>query len=357
LAVYGQGHYGEALKWFRKAADQGEANAQNILGAMYYYGQGVAQNYALAVRWYRKAADQGHPTAQNALGWMYLYGQGVPQNYAEAVSWYRKVADRGEADPQNTLGWVYQYGQGVTNYAEAVRWYREAAEQGHAAAQFNLGGMYLYGHGVTQSYAEALRWYRKAADQGEAKALSALGVMYQDGQAVPQNYVQAYMWYNLAVSRFSTSDNENRDFAINLRNGLVAKMTSAQIAEAQKLAREWRPKLANAAPTQAFQRGVPLKMDGGIFVVPVQINGTITLEFVIDSGAADVSVPADVVSTLMRSGTIKETDFIGQRTYVLADGSKSQSATFTIRSLRVGDMVLENVGGSVASSQLDFGQF
>jgi hypothetical protein len=73
------------------------------------------------------------------------------------------------------------------------------------------------------------------------------------------------MWYNLAVSRFSTSDNENRDFAINLRNGLVAKMTSAQIAEAQKLAREWRPKLANGAPTQAFQRGVLLKMDGGIF--------------------------------------------------------------------------------------------
>jgi clan AA aspartic protease (TIGR02281 family) len=247
---------------------------------------------------------------------------------------------------------LYQYGHGVTqNYAEAVKWYRKAADQGHSAAQFNLGGMYLYGHGVTQNYAEAVKWYRKAADQGEAKALSALGVMYQDGQAVPQNYVQAYMWYNLAVSRFSTSDNENRDFAINLRNGLAAKMTSAQIAEAQKLAREWIPKLANAAPTQAFQRGVPLKMDGGIFVVPVQINGTITLDFVIDSGAADVSVPADVVSTLKRAGAIEDTDFIGQQTYVLADGSKSQSATFTIRSLRVGDMVLENVRGSVASSR------
>jgi clan AA aspartic protease (TIGR02281 family) len=107
--------------------------------------------------------------------------------------------------------------------------------------------------------------------------------------------------------------------------------------------------MASAAPTKASRQGVPLKMDGGIFVVPVQINGAMTL--VIDSGAADVSVPADVVSTLRRAGTIKETDFIGERTYVLADGSKSQSVTFTIRSLKVGDTVLENVRGSIASSQ------
>jgi clan AA aspartic protease (TIGR02281 family) len=76
-----------------------------------------------------------------------------------------------------------------------------------------------------------------------------------------------------------------------------------------------------------------------------------TLDFVFDSGATDVSVPADVVSTLMRVGAIKKADFIGKQTYVLANGSKSESVTFTIRSLRVGDMVLENVRGNVASSQ------
>jgi clan AA aspartic protease (TIGR02281 family) len=96
---------------------------------------------------------------------------------------------------------------------------------------------------------------------------------------------------------------------------------------------------------------VPLKMDGGTFVVPVQINGTMTLDFVIDSGATDVSVPADVVSTLMRVGAIREPDFIGENTYVLADGSETKSPTFTIRTLRVGNTVLENVKGSVASSQ------
>jgi clan AA aspartic protease (TIGR02281 family) len=96
---------------------------------------------------------------------------------------------------------------------------------------------------------------------------------------------------------------------------------------------------------------VTLKKDGGIFVVPVEINGTITLDFAIDSGAADVSVPADVFLTLKRAGTIKDSDIIGEQTYVLADGSKSQSVTFTIRSLKVGDKVIENVRASVASVQ------
>ena len=96
---------------------------------------------------------------------------------------------------------------------------------------------------------------------------------------------------------------------------------------------------------------MPLKNDGGIFVVPVEINGAITLEFAIDSGAADVGVPADVFSTLVRTGTIKNSDMIGEETYVLADGSKSQSSTFTIRSLKVGNKVIENVRGSVASAR------
>ena len=76
----------------------------------------------------------------------------------------------------------------------------------------------------------------------------------------------------------------------------------------------------------------------------------ITLDFMVDSGASDVSIPSDVVTTLMRAGTIKEADFIGEKTYVLADGSKVKEKTFRIRSLKVGDRVLENVTGSVAST-------
>ena len=141
--------------------------------------------------------------------------------------------------------------------------------------------------------------------------------------------------------------------AIKERDLNLRVMSPEQIAEAQK-----KPQLRQVATTPGPARTsssqvgvVPLKADSGIFVVPVELNGSMTLDFAIDSGAADVSVPADVFSTLKRTGTVKEADFIGQRTHVLADGSRSQSPTFTIRLLKVGDVVLENVTASVAPSQ------
>lgn len=106
-------------------------------------------------------------------------------------------------------------------------------------------------------------------------------------------------------------------------------------------------------PTEAATNGIPLLLEGGTFVIPVLINGQITLNFTLDSGAADVSIPADVVSTLVRTGTIQESDFVGKKMYRLADGSTVPSATFSIRSLKVGNHLLENVMGSVASAQAD----
>jgi predicted aspartyl protease len=93
---------------------------------------------------------------------------------------------------------------------------------------------------------------------------------------------------------------------------------------------------------------VPMISDGGTFRVPVTINGELTLKFVIDGGATDVSVPADVVMTLLRTGTIKDSDFLGKQSYTLADGSTVPSQQFVMRSLKVGDTTLENVVGSIA---------
>ncbi len=119
------------------------------------------------------------------------------------------------------------------DYATAFREWRPLAEQGNASAQNNLGGMYGQGLGVTQDYVQALQWYRKAAEQGDAHAQYNLGSMYRDGQGVPQDYVQAYMWFKLAASRLPPG--EDRDI-------VAMRMTPAQISEAQKLAREWKPK-------------------------------------------------------------------------------------------------------------------
>jgi clan AA aspartic protease (TIGR02281 family) len=126
-----------------------------------------------------------------------------------------------------------------------------------------------------------------------------------------------------------------------------------EILRRLKLALSLKSHTSPPQPNQnrSSRANVPLKKDGGIFVVPVQINGAITLNFTIDSGAADVSVPADVYSTLKRTGTISDADITGERTYVLADGSKTRSVTFIIRSLRVGDHIVENVRASVTPAQ------
>jgi clan AA aspartic protease (TIGR02281 family) len=105
--------------------------------------------------------------------------------------------------------------------------------------------------------------------------------------------------------------------------------------------------------TAAGQESVAMEKEAGVYVVPVRLNGAITLNAIIDSGAADVSIPSDVVSTLIRTKTISEEDFLGIQTYVLADGSKVPSARFRIRSLKVGNKTIENVPASIASGKAD----
>ena len=143
---------------------------------------------------------------------------------------------------------VAAYSRG--DYATALQEFKPLAEQGIAEAQFNLGLMYWHGRGVPQDSAEAAKWYRKAAEQGQATtrlgrraiatAQFSLGAMYADGAGVPQDYVRAYMWFNLAASRLAPGF--LRDMAVTRREEVAALMTPAQTAEAQRLARDWKPK-------------------------------------------------------------------------------------------------------------------
>jgi TPR repeat protein len=87
----------QAAFWFRKAAEQGNVETQELLGRWYYQGRGVPKDYAQAAIWYRKAAEQGHAIAQLELGDLYGSGQGVPQDYAEAYFWLDLAASRAQA--------------------------------------------------------------------------------------------------------------------------------------------------------------------------------------------------------------------------------------------------------------------
>lgn len=118
-----------------KAAEQGDAKAQFLLGTMYDDGKGVPQDYKQAVVWYRKAAEQGSSSGQILLGTMYDDGRGVPQNYKEAVTWYRKAAEQGDDVAQEQLGNMYHEGKGVLqDDVNAYAWFSLAAAQGNGEA-------------------------------------------------------------------------------------------------------------------------------------------------------------------------------------------------------------------------------
>jgi hypothetical protein len=153
------------------AADQGNADAQVMLGSIYMDGKGVPQNYAEALRWFHKSAAQGNARAQNDIGFMYTYGKGVKEDYEEAVKWYGKAADQGFSTAQYLLGIMYFTGKGVPQSDQiALELFMKAASQGDYGAQYTLGLMYEHGKGVRQSYATAVQWYRKAVAQGNQRA-------------------------------------------------------------------------------------------------------------------------------------------------------------------------------------------
>ncbi len=115
----------------------------------------------------------------------------------------------------------------------------ERARNGDADAQFELGKNYETGRiGLPKDLSEAQYWYRKAADQGDAYAEASLGILFNFGKGVQRDYAQAYLWYERAVTHAQGS---NRDSIVEMRDGIAENLTPQQIAEAKRLAREWKP--------------------------------------------------------------------------------------------------------------------
>ena len=227
--------YAKARQWYERAAAQGDARAQFALGAMYGKGRGMPKDYVTARKWFEQSAAQGDMGAQCALGDLYALGDGVPQDYAKARQWYERAAAQGDARSQVTIGVLYSKGRGVPqDYAKARQWYEKAAAQGNANAQGNLGALYRDGRGVLQDFARARHWYEQAAIQGNADAQAWLGLMYAYGKGGPQNDVRAYMWLNLAAA---STDAINTSPA-NVRDEVARRMTPAQLAEAQRLTQQ-----------------------------------------------------------------------------------------------------------------------
>ncbi|MEI8292275.1 MAG: hypothetical protein WCH99_22620, partial [Verrucomicrobiota bacterium] len=216
-------------------AEKGDAGWQAAIGWDYFNGFGVERDQAEGIKWYRKAVAQGSAEAEWYLADCYFRGAGVEQDIAEAIKLYRKSAEQGFDMAEHDLGVCYEKGNGVLkDCVEAVRWYRKSAEHGDSGGQLALANCYAGGIGVEKDESVAAIWYRKAAEQGDCASQFNLGTSLIKGDGVGKDFVEAYKWLNIASAQGHEGAKHNLVIVERL-------MTAEQIAEGQRLSREFVP--------------------------------------------------------------------------------------------------------------------
>lgn len=269
----------------RPLANQGDANAQYRVGVLYAERKDLIE----AARYYKMAADQGHAEARSRLASLTCNGLGVPKNMDECVRLYRLAADAGVTQAQVSLGARYLMGDGIPpNHDEAARLAKLAAAKGDAVGELLLGMCTELGAGVPKDKDEALRLYKLSADKGNASAQKAL----------------------------------------------------------QRLSGDGPPPQKQAASVRTI--AVALDRRAGVLTVPTVLNQAFRTHFVVDSGASTVVISESIVESMRKSGKLSDAEFTGNQAYKLADGSIMKSKTFVLRTLAVGNRVLENVPATVA---------
>jgi clan AA aspartic protease (TIGR02281 family) len=118
-----------------------------------------------------------------------------------------------------------------------------------------------------------------------------------------------------------------------IRGALALALAISPVSAAQR----------QSAVTRRAQETIPIEAHDGAYVVPVLVNGLLPLKFIVDSGSADVSIPAEVASALRKLGTLSGADLLGSKTYLLADGSTVSSEIYRIESLKIGGLIMQNV--------------
>lgn len=230
------------------------------------------------------------------------------KDYATAFEKFRKAAENFNPSLEEFLPAARHDNPGVSDDDLIDYWLRVYGDTGvsmvqssHLLAQFFLGMMYDHGEGVPQDYAQAVRWYRKAAEQGHTSAQFSLGEMYFRGQGVPKDNVLAYMWANLAAAQGGKN-------AIKIRDTIEQVLTTSQLAEAQELARKWKPMMGTVPTPQQDAGGSKPVSSGTGFIVSRQgyvltnhhvIEGCTTIRATTEERKKEVTVVgADVENDL-----------------------------------------------------------
>lgn len=283
-----------SIEDLRKAAEQGDAEAQFKLGCSYYSGDGVPQNLAEAVIWYRKSAEKGHSGAQLNLGSVLKDGEGVPKDEVEAMKWFLKSAGQGDKAAQHSVGILYYFGNGVAqDYSEAAIWFLKAAEQGFAPAQHNLGYMYKTGSGVPRSLPEAMKWTLKAAYQGWLDAQSNAGIMYANGEGAPKDEIEALAWLFIATASGKQNGTNTRvwlENRLDRQSNLLAQQRSKEILskiESAKQSNRRDSDPTDKQPTHAIKAtgsGVFVTNDGLILTAAHVVGNSSIIKAVTKNG-------------------------------------------------------------------------
>jgi TPR repeat protein len=218
-----QKKYDEAIKWYKRAAEQGYSISESNLAQMYERGIGVKQDIAEAKKWHRKAMERGSGEALYRLASL----DEKSGDYPEAIRLYRRGIRQDDYRAMISLGEMLEQGRGVTqDEAQAVKLYEQAGDRSRWA-QFKLGIMYVQGKGVPKDEAKALLWWQKSADGGNGKAQNNLGVMYDRGIGIQRDYRKALDWYLLAQSRGVPQAKANLEDFFEEGRGAPAEPSSA----------------------------------------------------------------------------------------------------------------------------------
>lgn len=182
----------EKIDSIQKLAESGDADYEYFYGACFNEGWGVEVDFAQALKWYKKAADQNQKFSYNAIGNIYRTGSGVQADPKLAYEWFRKGADVKDPQAMLNLGNCYYYGMGAEkNLDQAVKWWHDAADLGNAYAEAQMADCYFYGLGVEKNLDKAVEYLTRAADKNVPGAQYRLGILYYTGQGVQQDLVHS----------------------------------------------------------------------------------------------------------------------------------------------------------------------
>jgi uncharacterized protein len=222
----------QAIAWYTKAAEQGQAVAQFNLGNFFYQGKwGVTPNFATAFFWYQKSAAQGFVLGEKGLALCYANGKGVAADQIRATELFQSAANKGDAYSQAEIGLRYDTGSGGlrADRSEAITWYLKAAAQGESFGQMKVGEAYLNGTGLPLDLAQAFDLFQRAAQQDQPMAQFYLGAMYDHGDATAVDTSQAFQWFLKAANNNNADAQNALGVAYAKGRGVAQNMAEARL--------------------------------------------------------------------------------------------------------------------------------